>query len=329
MKKTFLALMLLAFSCSWHGVAQNLQFNAKGKFKIVQLTDVHYIHEDPRSEISLKNIDEVMKEEKPDLVMITGDVIYGKPARESLCDVLDRLSKYKVPFAVTFGNHDDEQGLSRRELLDILESYPMNLTATTVGLPGVSNYVLPVAGEDGRTAAVLYCFDSHSYSRIKGIGGYDYIKAEQIAWYKEKSRDFTRANQDRPLPSLAFFHIALPEFHEAVRNENTGLVGTRKEPVCSPALNSGLFVAMKEMGDVTGVFVGHDHDNDYAAYWYGILLAYGRYSGGDTVYNNLSCGARVIELTEGQTAFDTWIHLCDGQIQNKVTVPDYFLKKKR
>jgi 3',5'-cyclic AMP phosphodiesterase CpdA len=188
MKKTFLALMLLAFSCSWHGVAQNLQFNAKGKFKIVQLTDVHYIHEDPRSEISLKNIDEVMKEEKPDLVMITGDVIYGKPARESLCDVLDRLSKYKVPFAVTFGNHDDEQGLSRRELLDILESYPMNLTATTEGLPGVSNYVLPVAGEDGRTAAVLYCFDSHSYSRIKGIGGYDYIKAEQIAWYKEKRR---------------------------------------------------------------------------------------------------------------------------------------------
>lgn len=44
MKKTFLALMLLAFSCSWHGVAQDLQFNAKGKFKIVQLTDVHYIH---------------------------------------------------------------------------------------------------------------------------------------------------------------------------------------------------------------------------------------------------------------------------------------------
>ena len=49
--------------------------------------------------------------------------------------------------------------------------------------------------------------------------------------------------------------------------------------------------------------------------------------GPNTNVNNI--GEENVELTEGQTAFDTWIHLCDGQIQNKVTVPDYFLKKKR
>ena len=46
--------------------------------------------------------------------------------------------------------------------------------------------------------------------------------------------------------------------------------------------------------------VGHDHDDDYAVMWHGVLLAYGRYTGGDTVYNNLPNGARVIELTEGE-----------------------------
>lgn len=40
---------------------------------------------------------------------------------------------------------------------------------------------------------------------------------------------------------------------------------------CAPVLNSGLFTAMKEMGDIEGVFVGHDHDNDYAVMWQGIL----------------------------------------------------------
>ena len=45
---------------------------------------------------------------------------------------------------------------------------------------------------------------------------------------------------------------------------------------CAPALNSGLFTAIKENGDVMGVFVGHDHDDDYAVCWYDVLLAYGR-----------------------------------------------------
>lgn len=27
------------------------------------------------------------------------------------------------------------------------------------------------------------------------------------------------------------------------------------------------------MGDIEGVFVGHDHDNDYAVMWQGILFS--------------------------------------------------------
>ena len=85
---------------------------------------------------------------------------------------------------------------------------------------------------------------------------------------------------------------------------------------------------MKEFGDILGVFVGHDHDDDYAVFWKGILLAYGRYTGGDTVYNNLSNGARVIEMTEGSTNFRTWIRLKDGEVINTVNYPSDFIKKK-
>ena len=77
------------------------------------------------------------------------------------------------------------------------------------------------------------------------------------------------------------------------------LIGTRREKVCSPVLNSGLFTAMRTAGDVMGIFVGHDHNNDYTVYWQGILLGYGRYSGGNTVYNNLRAGARVIVMHKG------------------------------
>ena len=83
-----------------------LKFNADKKFKIVQFSDVHYIEGDPRSAGSLENIVETLDAENPDFVIITGDVIYGKPAETCMRAVLKPVSERKIPFAVTYGNHD-------------------------------------------------------------------------------------------------------------------------------------------------------------------------------------------------------------------------------
>ena len=331
--RALLLCISILLECLYWGDAKaqsnTLRFNADKKFKIVQFTDVHYIYGNPKSDISLERIKEVVDAEKPDLVIFTGDVIYGKPAEKGLRTVLILVSERKVPFAVTFGNHDNEQGLTRTQLFEIIKTIPYNVTDTTPGISGVTNFILPVKSSDGRKdAAILYCIDSHSYSSIDGVGGYDYIKFDQIDWYRMNSQKYTRQNGGNPVPSMVFFHIALPEFNQAASDETAILTGTRKEKACAPQLNSGLFTSMKEMGDIMGVFVGHDHDDDYAVYWKGILLAYGRYTGGDTVYNNLSNGARVIEMTEGERSFKTWIRLKEGKIIQKITYPTDFIKKK-
>lgn len=330
MKQILLAMLfLLGGLLNSNAQQPTLKFNKEGKFKIVQFTDVHYIHNNPKSAISIERINEVLDAEKPDLVLFTGDIIYGKPAEEGMRTILNLAAKRKIPFGMTFGNHDNEQGLTRTELFDIIKTIPYNLTDSVAGVSGASNYILPIKSSDGdKNATILYCMDSHSYSQIKGIGGYDYIKFDQIQWYRENSAKYTKQNGDTPIPSLAFFHIALPEYNQAASDETAILVGTRKEKACAPQLNSGLFSSMKEMGDIKGVFVGHDHDDDYVVYWKGILLAYGRYTGGDTVYNNLSNGARVIEMTEGENGFKTWIRLKDNEIINKVNYPSDFIKKK-
>ena len=319
---------LLVLTTAFAGLAQGLRFRPDGTFKIAQFTDTHYIHGDARADTVIKNIRHVMETERPDLVMLTGDVIYGKPAEQSYRDVLDTIAAYGVPFGVVFGNHDDEQGLDRAALLRLTQSYPLNVTRTEPGIHGFSNYALPIAGHAGPdTAAVIYCFDSNAYSQINGIKGYDYIHGGQVEWYRRTSRALTAAHGGTPLPAYAFFHIPLPEYSDAVADEDAPFVGTRKERPCVPALNSGLFTAMKECGDVRATFVGHDHSNDYAVLWHGILLAYGRFSGGNTVYNDLPNGARLIELHEDGQQFDTWVRLADGQVLNRVTCPDSFLRK--
>ena len=50
--------------------------------------------------------------------------------------------------------------------------------------------------------------------------------------------------------------------------------------------------------------------------WDGILLSYGRYTGGDTVYNHLENGARVILLHEGGSLV-TWVTLKGGRVLNE------------
>ncbi|MBR4995196.1 MAG: metallophosphoesterase family protein [Alistipes sp.] len=315
---------ILLAAQSINAQTQPLKFNTDGKFKIVQFTDIHWVYNSDNSKPARERMIEVLDAEKPDLVVLTGDVVTSKPAEKGLKEALAPIVERKIPFALTFGNHDDENDLSRKELFAILQGMEGNLTTTTEGITGVTNYLLPIkASADDRAAAVLYVFDSNSYSTIKGVKGYGWIEHDQVGWYKKSSAAFTAANGGTPLPALAFFHIPIPEYHEAVQTESNFMIGTRKERACSGEINSGLGTAMLAAGDVMATFVGHDHVNDYAVNWRGILLCYGRLTGGNTTYNDIpqGNGARVIELTEGKREFQSWIRLKDGVVINHVNYP--------
>lgn len=324
--KLFLALVSLCMTTFCFAQKSELQFNKDGKFKIVQFTDVHFKYKNPASDIALERINQVLDEEQPDFVIFTGDVVYSAPADKGMLQVLEQVSKRKLPFVVTFGNHDNEQGMTREQLYDLIRQVPGNLMPDR-GSALSPDYVLTVkaSSDTKKDAAVFYCMDSHSYSPLKDVKGYAWLTFDQINWYRQQSAAYTAQNGGQPLPALAFFHIPLPEYNEAASDENAILRGTRMEEACAPKLNTGMFTAMKESGDVMGMFVGHDHDNDYAVMWKGILLAYGRFTGGNTEYNHLPNGARIIVLDEGARTFTSWIRQKDGVV-DKVAYPASFVK---
>ena len=331
MRKIIMFVICAVFAGIFFANAQiTLKFNENKKFKIVQFTDVHYISGDARSDVALENIKEILDVEKPDFVILTGDIVFEKPAGKGLREVLGIVSDRKIPFGVTFGNHDDEHELTREQLFGFVKDMPYNMTSANPQITGVTNYILPVMSSvNDKPAFLLYCFDSNAYSTIEDVKGYGYIHFDQIEWYRGQSALYTKNNGGEPVSSVAFFHIPLPEYNQAAANENAIMTGTRKEKACAPELNTGMFTAIKEMGDIMATFVGHDHDNDYAVQWHGIMLAYGRFSGGNTVYNNLKPnGARVIEITEGEKGFRTWIRLRGGNVIHDIIYPDFFLKEK-
>lgn len=341
MKRFFLFFCLLSLGMAGSQAqagGKALKFDRNGEFKILHFTDLHYIYGKPESPVTIDCLNKVIEAEKPDLIVITGDMIYGKPAadgepgqpaRNGIKAVMKAVSSHGIPFCTTFGNHDDESGLTRPELYDIIQATP-NCVNPPRGDAASPDYAVEVRSSDGKSiAAVLYCLDSHSYTPIKGVGKYAWFTHGQIGWYRDRSAAYTQANGGTPVPSFAFFHIPLPEYGQAFANPQTHVFGNRKEAGGEPKVNSGMFVNMLERGDIVGIFTGHDHDNDYALDYFGICLCYGRFSGCSNVYNHLPNGGRVIVLKEGERRFRSWIRQReDGALVQPFTYPDDFVFRK-
>jgi predicted MPP superfamily phosphohydrolase len=295
-----------------------LRFRPDGRFRIVQFTDTHLRDGDADDRRTSALIAEVLDQEQPDLAVLTGDVVQGEHApdpAQAWSLAVDPMEARGVPWAAVLGNHDDEGALDREALMEALRSFPACLAEPGPDrLSGVGNYVLEVASSRGDgPAAHLYFLDTHAYTPT-GAGEYDWVRHDQVTWYRETAATNAAAGAS---PALVFLHIPLPEYDAAWR-AGYDVRGTRGGPVCSPAINSGLFAALHERGEALGVFCGHDHWNDFDATLYGTRLCYGRVTGfGGYAGGPLARGARVIELVEGERRFDTWLRVEGGRREDQ------------
>ncbi|MFE6733405.1 metallophosphoesterase family protein [Microbacterium sp. NPDC057650] len=313
--------------------APRLRFHENRTFKVVQFNDTQDDELTDRRTVELMG--KVLDQEKPDFVVINGDVITGGcenrlAVKQAINNVVQPMESRRIPWAVTYGNHDEDSlpqsGVDEAGMLKIYRSYDFNMNAENErGLTGTSNTIVPIASasKQNRQAFALWLIDSGRYApgAINGqdFAGYptwDWLRMDQVNWYREQSQRLERS-QGHKVPGLMFIHIALWEHRfmwwggvdtrtpaDAARGKaRHRIVGERNEDECPGPINSGMFNAILERGDVKGVFVGHDHVNDYYGDYYGVLLGYapgtgfGAY-GLDGAERNRLRGGRVFELTE-------------------------------
>lgn len=271
-------------------------FVTDDEFKILHLTDTHIgagaLSAD-NDYMALNAIEKLVVASDPDLVVVTGDLVYPSKIRtfndnnlRSLMMLSILFETLKVHWCPVFGNHDSEKGseYTREELGTYLErlQYCMFEKGPS-DIDGVGNYVVNIQNSSGRITQSLYFMDSNDYvhkssDRYDEVpGNYDNIHENQIQWYETKVNEINQINKDNGfdeiVKSILFTHIPFEEYEEAYTH-GTIISGEKKEEIWE-GVNYGMFDKIVELGSTQLVLCGHDHLNNFVAEYKGVKLAYG------------------------------------------------------
>lgn len=165
-------------------------------FKILQIADTQ--EGKKISPDTLDLINSALDRVEPDLVVYSGDQIWGKRTfkgnRDAIKNSLDILTKpcrsRKIPFTICFGNHDRQVGLSNEEQFEIYKEFDYFIGESEKDIDGCANHIIEIKDGD-ELKFLLYLIDSHSNLEI----GYDNVHENQIEWYK-KSVIHMKKNMD-------------------------------------------------------------------------------------------------------------------------------------
>lgn len=225
-------------------------FTTDGDFKIMQLTDVHLggsIISTTKDKKAINAIAAMIYEEKPDLVVVTGDISFAVPwggtinnryAHELFGHIMENLGVY---WTVAFGNHDSEiyDYYDREQVADMYEDEALEHCLFNRGpadIWGECNHIINVKDTRGLITQSIIMMDTNSYTDEDPLGVnwiYDNIHEDQIEWYENSIKSFNAYNKaiidslpdeqkpEKPdayttVKSLLFVHIPLMEMRDAL-----------------------------------------------------------------------------------------------------------------
>lgn len=226
-------------------------------FKILNLADIQYsdVKDIGKRSYTEETIKTLIEQEKPDLILMTGDQTWTATQRSSIKSLIKFMDSFKIPWAPVFGNHDGEGNADKNWLADRYEESEYCLFKKGPNnIGGVGNYIINIMEGDKIVESIImmdsgvwrnYPDESEHFMysdalkddyegeeksknykeyKLNDDGtrqqaqygtGYEFIAESQIAWYKWAIEGAAKINGGTAPESTAVFHIALPEYHEA------------------------------------------------------------------------------------------------------------------
>ncbi|MBU1141475.1 MAG: metallophosphoesterase [Firmicutes bacterium] len=291
---SIIAVMVLTlYGCSAYEIEYTdnnpLQIEMKGdSLKILQVTDLHLSYGiDDYDNQTLKLIGDLAKADDYDLIVITGDMMMSPIAPALFTKLIRYMESLEIPWTFIFGNHEmdfNDYADFIQRIKDTEYLYFKVGPELTNGVYG--NFKIEFT-KNNQVFYNAYFLDSKAEREIytEEQGEYDYLSTAQVEWYEDLVQTDT-------VDSIVFMHIPLRQFIDS-----EGYVGIfNEDKVYAQGIDTGFFDAMVTYGKSKGVFVGHDHKNDFFIIRENIMLAYGRATGYNA-YGNLELGGRHIEIS--------------------------------
>ncbi len=272
-------------------------------FRILSTTDLHFGDDPILRDKCMGMLMRHIADTKPDLVVLTGDIILGKYQHLDAVQFAQFMEMLGIYWAFTFGNHEarEEKGRFKELLMKCQTTFPHCLARQgKKELFGLCNYCINIMKNEDEILKTLFMFDSgrdildeyrEEHGCPKEYGSYDFIKNNQMKWYENKLRSL-ELKHGKPVKSFMYMHIPIKEYEYAVAQDENGrfiftdtceiLYGGVYEGVGSSHFNSGLFALIKKLGSTQAVFSGHDHVNDFCAIYDGVYLVYSQCGGYET-----------------------------------------------
>ncbi len=293
-----------------------------GTFRILMISDIQEsANYDKRS---LDSVNILIERAAPDLVILGGDNCFGPEVNslgelKAFLDVFtEPMESRGIPWVHIFGNHDHDVPCDIEDQQRLYESYPMCLSEHTDGtVHGKSNFVKTIFDRSCEKPVLnLWCLDSNGSvykcadQSIAGklaecaerspdtliAGVFDIIYFDQLMWYWNTSREL-ESKFGRKVPGLMCLHIAPHEFEAARRIASGGETVTGFSERLDPAaLNSGLFAAVLQRGDIHTIACAHTHNNDGEAQYCGIRVCWDACAGFRCYGTDELRGGRLFEI---------------------------------
>ena len=291
------------------------------EFRILQLTDTQIIDSsqmrspDRLSDAAIRNysrsnidaycfngITELIDRERPDLIIFTGDIVYGEfdDSGEILKLIIDFLDSFNIPWAPVFGNHDNESKMGVDwQCAQLTNS--KNCLFKKGSLSGNGNYSIGLVDENGKLRRVIYMLDSGGCLTSPGL------KTDQIEWFKNNQLNIENEYGEK-VPAFLAFHIPSLDFKDAYINKymlddsenfDLSIIGMDDDFGKKQENNSIFPVSLKNTLkeiNIDGVFVGHDHVTNYSINYDGVRFTYGLKTGIYDYHGNDMVGGTLIKV---------------------------------
>lgn len=201
-------------------------FVTDNDFRVMQLSDVHIgagFMSVKKDNQAINAVAAMIAEEKPDLVIVTGDIAYPVPFQAGtfnnktgaviFASLMEKLGVYWCP---AFGNHDTEaySYFNREDISELYsnrQKYPHCLFQSgPKDVDGYGNYIVNVQTSKGEITQSFVMLDSHSYIDNDYFGimwKYDCVHKNQVEWYEQQIKALTKINNNKTPKSLMFFHM--------------------------------------------------------------------------------------------------------------------------